>query len=121
MSLAVWVGVGLLGGVGAVMRFLVDAAVSERAATSFPLGTFVVNISGALALGVVSEAVSSGDALRLFGVGLIGAYTTFSTWMLETQRLAEDGQGRVAIANVVVSLAAGLLAAWVGMKVGARL
>jgi len=121
MSLAVWVGVGLLGGAGAVLRFLVDGAVSARFTTGFPVGTFVVNVSGAFALGLLSEALVSEDALRLFGVGLVGAYTTFSTWMLETQRLGEEGQGRAAVANVVVSLAAGLLCAWVGMKLGAQL
>lgn len=121
MSLGVWVGIGLLGGAGAVLRFLVDGAISGRSPTAFPLGTFAVNITGAFALGVVSEAVTGGDALRLLGVGLIGAYTTFSTWMLETQRLTEDGQQRMAVANVVVSVAAGLLAAWVGMKLGAQL
>jgi CrcB protein len=121
MSLAVWVGLGLLGGAGAVLRFLVDGAVSARLRTSFPLGTFVVNISGAFALGLLSEALVSADALRLLGIGLVGSYTTFSTWMLETQRLAEDGQERMAVANVVVSIGAGLLAAWIGMKLGAEL
>jgi CrcB protein len=121
VSLAIWIGVGLLGGAGAVLRFLVDGAISARATTSFPVGTLAVNVSGAFALGLLSEAVPAGDALRLLSIGLVGAYTTFSTWMLETQRLAEDGEARMAAANIVVSLAAGLLAAWVGMKLGAQL
>ncbi len=121
MSLGVWIGVGLLGGVGAVLRFVVDGAISARATTGFPLGTLAVNISGAFVLGLVSEAVASGDTLRLLGTGLIGAYTTFSTWMLETERLGEDGQAHLAVANLLVSLGAGLLAAWLGLKLGAKL
>ena len=121
MSVAVWLGVGLLGGIGAVLRFLVDGAVGTRVATSFPVGTLVVNLSGAFALGVLAEALADGDALRLAGTGLLGAYTTFSTWMFETERLGEDGQKRLVAANIIVSLGAGILAAWAGMKLGAVL
>jgi CrcB protein len=121
MSAGVWLGIGLLGGVGAVLRFLVDSVVAARAATGFPVGTLVVNLSGAFALGVLTEALSNGDTLRLAGTGLIGAYTTFSTWMFETERLGEDGLGRLAGLNVVVSLSAGILMAWLGMRLGAVL
>ena len=53
----------------------------------------------------------SGDALVIAGTAAIGSYTTFSTWMLETQRLAEDGEGRSGLANIVVSMGVGLAAA----------
>jgi len=118
MSLAVWVGIALLGGVGACARFAVDLLVSVRQRGSFPLGTLAVNLSGALALGLVAGALADGDAQRLLATGLLGAYTTFSTWMFQTQRLAEDGAPRAALANVVVSAALGLALVWAGMELG---
>ena len=93
----------------------------RRAGRAFPWGTLAVNLSGAFALGLLVGAAVGGDALRLAGTGFLGAYTTFSTWMLETHRLAEDGRGRAALANVAVSLAAGLLFAWLGRELGATL
>jgi CrcB protein len=115
------VGVGLLGGAGAVARFVLDGAVASRLGRVFPYGTLAVNLSGALALGVLHGAGAGGDALRLVGTGLIGAYTTFSTWTLESHRLGEDGRTHLAVANVLGSLALGLLSAWLGDRIGARL
>jgi fluoride exporter len=80
-----------------------------------------VNLTGAFALGVLAGAAVSGDALRLAGTGLLGGYTTFSTWMLESHRLAEDGRGRLGAANLLVSLLAGLAAAWLGQQAGGLL
>jgi CrcB protein len=114
----VWIGVALLGGAGAVARFAVDGAVSSRWDGRFPLGTFVVNISGSLLLGFLVGLGPSTDSMRLAGTALLGSYTTFSTWMLETHREAEDGQGRVAAANVIVSLAAGIAGAALGRAIG---
>jgi fluoride exporter len=107
-------GIGLAGGVGAVARFLVDGAVATRAVSEFPLGTFVVNLSGAFALGVVAGAAIGDDAYRLFATGLLGGYTTFSTWMYESQRLGEDGELRLGVVNLVASLVVGVIAVWVG-------
>ena len=121
MSGAVLVGIGLLGGVGAIGRFLLDGAVASRAGDRFPWGTLAVNLSGALALGALVGAEVGGDALRLAGTGLLGAYTTFSTWMFESQRLAEDGELRRGLANLVVSLALGLACAWLGREIGGGL
>ena len=109
MSLATWVGIAALGGVGAIARFLLDGAVSARAGTGFPWGTLVVNATGSFVLGAIGTSA-------LLGTGLLGAYTTFSTWMLETHRLAEDGRWRPAVLNVVGSLAIGLTAAWLGRQ-----
>jgi fluoride exporter len=121
VSPAVLAGIGLVGGLGAVARMLLDGAVSARVASALPWGTLAVNLSGAFVLGVLVGAEVGGDALRLVGTGFLGAYTTFSTWMLETHRLAEDGRSRAAAANVVVSLLAGLAVAWVGRELGAAL
>lgn len=121
MSALVWGGIGLLGGVGAIVRFRVDAFVQLRAAGEFAFGTLVVNVLGSFALGVLTGAGVGGDALLLAGTAVLGSFTTFSTWMLETERLGEDGDDRIAALNVVVSLAAGLTAALAGWGVGARL
>jgi CrcB protein len=114
----VWVGVGVLGGLGAIARFLVDGLVSARAGGGFPIGTLAVNVSGAILLGLLAGLAVHGDALLLAGTAVLGSYTTFSTWMLETHRLAEDGQGAAALANVAVSLALGVAAAALGRWIG---
>jgi CrcB protein len=121
VTLPVLAAIGAVGGFGAISRMLLDGAISVRAGRAFPWGTLAVNLSGAFALGLLVGAAVSGDALRLAGTGFLGAYTTFSTWMLETHRLAEDGRGRAAVANVAVCLAAGLLLAWLGRELGAAL
>lgn len=121
MSLSVFVGVALLGGFGAVFRFLLDAAVSRNSRTSFPVGTLTVNLLGALVLGLLVGSGVSGDALKLLALGLLGGFTTFSTWMFETHRLAEDGLRRIAAANIAVSLLLGVLSVWVGKLAGGML
>ncbi len=121
MSAPVLAAVALLGGAGAVLRLLLDGWVSRRTAARLPLGTLVVNLSGALALGIATGAALSGNAERLLGTGLIGAYTTFSTWMFESHRLVEDGADHVAVANLAGSLAGGLVLAWAGTRIGRAL
>jgi fluoride exporter len=118
VSVAVWAGVAVLGGAGAVLRFVVDGAVAERYGGELPVGTLAVNVSGAFLLGLVAGLALSGDALLLAGTATLGSYTTFSTWMLETQRLVEEGEGRHAAANVVLSLAAGVAAVALGRAIG---
>jgi CrcB protein len=117
-TVLVWVGVGVLGGVGAIARFAVDAVVSARAGGRFPAGTFVVNLSGSVILGLLTGLALTGDALLLAGTAVLGSYTTFSTWMFETHRLAEDDQRLAVVANVVLSLVLGLLAAALGRWIG---
>jgi CrcB protein len=114
VTLGLLLGIGLAGGVGAVTRFVVDGVVATRAVSEFPLGTFVVNLSGAFALGVVAGATLDDDAYRLLATGLLGGYTTFSTWMFESQRLGEDGELRLGVVNLVGSLVLGVIAVWLG-------
>jgi CrcB protein len=121
MTPALLAGIGLAGGLGAVARFVLDGAVAGRAATEFPLGTFVVNLSGAFALGVLAGTALDADAYRVVGTGFIGAYTTFSTWAFESQRLGEDGELRLGALNFALSLVLGVLAVWAGRHVGAAL
>ena len=113
-TVLLWTGVMLIGGIGSVLRFLVDRAVARRAARSFPFGTLTVNISGAALLGFLGGLALSKDAALLAGTAFVGAYTTFSTWMLETDRLSEERQMSAAFANIVVSVVLGLAAALLG-------
>ena len=116
-----WVGVVLAGGVGSVLRFLVDGAVARRVARPFPVGTLTVNITGAALLGLLGGLALSRHAVLLADTALIGAYTTFSTWMLETQRLGEERQLAYALANIVVSVVLGIAAALLGQWAAGRL
>jgi len=118
MRVLVWIAVGVAGGLGALARFGLDAFVSERARWSFPVGTLAVNVSGAALLGFLAGVALHGDALLVCGTGVLGSYTTFSTWLFETQRLGEDGELWLAALNLVVSLAVGLGAVALGRAVG---
>jgi len=121
VSAAVWIAVGLLGGIGALARFVVDGIVAARTRYDFPLGTLVVNLSGAMLLGLLVGLGFTGNRLLLAGTATLGSYTTFSTWMLETQRLVEDGELALAGANVLISLVAGVGAAALGRFIGAHI
>jgi CrcB protein len=121
MSILIWVAVALIGGAGSLARFLVDGAVSAAGGRDFPFGTMAVNISGAVLLGLVTGLTLGNDEALLAGTAAVGSYTTFSTWMLETQRLAEERQYRKAVLNVVVSLVLGVAAAALGRLIGAQL
>jgi fluoride exporter len=114
MSVAGWIAVGSLGGVAAAARFLVDAEIAARARAPFPLGILAVNLSGALAFGLVAGAALDGEALVIVAGGAIGSFTTFSTWIIDSYRLGEAGQARLAWLNVGASLVAGFAAVTLG-------
>ena len=117
------IAVGVAGFFGAIARYSLEGLVSSRT-TSFPWGTFVVNISGSFVLGVAFAVLIEGRAIvspqlrTALTVGLVGAYTTFSTLTLETFRLVEDGSYVLAAANALGSLAVGLVALYVGVVIG---
>lgn len=121
MSAAAWVLVAATGGLGALARYAVDQRVTARVAGSLPVGTLAVNCSGTLALGLITGAGVGGDVALVVGAGAIGSYTTFSTWMYETHRLAEEGQARAARLNLAVSMVAGLACAGAGWALGSLL
>ena len=120
MSALTWLAVFALGGVGALARFVTDAVIATAFGRGFPLGTLVINITGALALGLVTGLALSGDAAVLAGSATLGSYTTFSTWMLETHRLREEGEFLRALVNTLVSLALGIGAVALGRTIGAH-
>lgn len=114
----VWIlGFGL-GGAGAILRTLIGGTIDQRKGTAFPLGTFCVNLSGAFAGGVILGAGVSDDAHLLVSTALVGAYTTYSTWMTDSERLARTGSAEIAILNVFGSLLLGFGAAFLGKWVG---
>jgi CrcB protein len=121
MNPLVWVGVVVIGGLGSVARFMVDRTVARRAARSFPFGTLTVNITGAVLLGFITGLALSHTIALLAGTAFVGAYTTFSTWMLETERLTEERQVIPAVANIVVSVALGIGAAAAGQAIAGLL
>jgi fluoride exporter len=118
--------IALGGAAGAVARYLVDTTVAQRTAGAFPWGTLVVNLSGSLVLGIlfawtVERGVLPPSVRGPLMVGFIGAYTTFSTLMLESWRLAEDGATGLALANVIGSSVLGIVAVFVGLSLGRAL
>ncbi len=115
------------GAAGAVARYLVDSAVLDRFPGAFPLGILVVNVGGSFVLGllaalIVDRAVLSSDLRAPLIVGFLGAYTTFSTLMLDSWRLAEGGLPLLAVANLAGSVVLGVLAVvgglWIGRLLG---
>jgi CrcB protein len=118
--------IGAGGFFGAIARYLVDGFVAERAGGAFPLGTLIVNLSGAFALGVLATLAIDRSTLpaEIRGpvmIGFLGAYTTFSTWTLESLRLIEAGSWTLALANLAGSLVLGMIAVGAGVALGRAL
>ena len=109
-----------------MMRFALALMIEERVETSFPWGTITVNVVGCFAIGLFATVADEhrllSPALRLFVIaGLLGGFTTFSTFGLETWRLVEDGLGRLALVNIAVSFGATLAAVIAGVVIGRNL
>ena len=108
------------GALGAIARYQLAAAVQARIPTGFPLGTFVVNITGCLVMGVATtllteRLVANPNWRFLIPIGFVGAYTTFSTFELETFRAISEGSWLIGLGNVVASVVAGYAALWFGV------
>ena len=107
--------IGIGGFFGAVCRYMVALWIGQKWGRTFPLGTFVVNISGSFLIGLLmsffTEKFMVSPQVRLFlVVGFLGAYTTFSTFEYETGNLLKDGEWSIALANVILSVIAGFVA-----------
>jgi CrcB protein len=113
--------VALGAAIGAPLRYLTDRFVQTRHESAFPWGTLTVNLIGSLLLGFLVGLPAAPAVSALLGTGFCGALTTYSTFSFETLSLAREGLPRHAIANVVVSLLAGLGAASVGLLLASAL
>jgi CrcB protein len=121
ITVLAWIGVGAFGAIGALARFRVADGVTAWRPSAFPYGTFVVNISGGFTLGLLTGLGVSGDAMLVLGTGLLGGYTTFSTWMVEAQRLGEDASWVAMSSYLLGSMLAGLVAGGAGWLLGGEL
>ena len=118
--------IGLGGFAGAIARYLVDGVVSDRTGGGFPWGTLVINLSGSFLLGLLfaltaERAVLPADIRGPLMIGFLGAYTTFSTFMLESWRLVETGAWGPALVNLGGSVLLGLVAVVAGLTLGRAL
>lgn len=121
ITVLAWIGVGAFGAFGALARFRVAGGVTAWRPSVFPCGTFVVNISGGFTFGLLTGLGVSGDTMLVFGTGLLGSYTTFSTWMVEAQRLGEDASWVAMSSYLLGSMLAGLVAGGAGWLLGGEL
>ena len=118
-----WIAAG--GAAGAILRYLVGGWGQSLTRGEFPLGTLVVNVLGCFAIGVCAAVLVGPVLVReefrfAVMIGLLGAFTTFSTFGLETYALASDGQRLLALLNVALSNVVGLVAVWIGFKLAQR-
>ena len=125
MTPTIFVGLVIAGAVGAPTRYLLDGLVQDHTEGAFPLGTFVVNMTGSLLLGLITglalyHALPNTPRIWL-GAGFCGAYTTFSTFTFETVRLLEEGAMAEAFVNAVASVLIGTGAAAAGLALAAAL
>lgn len=124
MSPALLLGVGVAGGLGAVLRFVVDGALSARRPSSFPLATLLINVSGSLLLGAVTGVAMLGTSSPgwavVVGSGFCGGFTTFSTTSVASVRLAQDGLTGLAVLNALGTLLLSVTAAGAGLALTAR-
>lgn len=122
MTPLLFIALSLAGGVGAVLRLVLDGAIKARTRTAFPLGTLLINVSGSFVLGVVTQLALGGildDAWRLvIGTGLCGGFTTFSTASFEAVRLVQQRRYVLASVNAVGMLVAAVGAGLLGILLG---
>jgi len=118
--------IGLGGFAGAIARYLVDGVVSDRTGGAFPWGTLVINLTGSFVLGLLfamtaERAILPAEIRGPVMIGFLGAYTTFSTFMLESWRLVESGAWGLALVNLGGSVLLGLIAVVAGLTLGRAL
>lgn len=117
--------VALGGAIGAVARYWLGGLINSRLTMQFPLGTFVINVTGSFIIGffltLVSQRITIHPNWRLLiAIGFVGAYTTFSTFEYETLKLIEEGSVLSAALNVILSFVVGFIAVWLGVTAARR-
>ncbi|MGB8770686.1 MAG: fluoride efflux transporter CrcB [Candidatus Korobacteraceae bacterium] len=117
-----YVVVGIGGFLGAIARYALGTYIGGRYGVRFPLGTFIINVSGSFLIGLIltllARTTASAYWRYLIPIGFIGAYTTFSTFEYETLRAIQDGQVMTGLLNVALSLVVGFIAVWAGASIG---
>jgi CrcB protein len=117
-----YVVVGVGGFLGAIARYALGTYIGGRYGVRFPLGTFVINVSGSFLIGLIltllARTTASAYWRYLIPIGFIGAYTTFSTFEYETLRAIQDGQLMTGLLNLALSLVIGFIAVWGGVELG---
>lgn len=118
-----WILIALGGAAGACARYAVDIVVTERVGSFFPFGTMLINVTGSFILGLLfalamEREVLSPEIRAPLIIGFLGAYTTFSTWMLQSWALIEQGAWISAGVNLVGSVVLGLMAVVAGLALG---
>lgn len=116
-----WTAVALCGAVGSLARYTAGERIAALRPGDFPWGTFAINLSGGFVLGLLVGLDITHDALVVAGTGLLGSYTTFSTWMVEAQRLGEDGEWALMWLYLLGTMVAGLLSTGAGWVLGSWL
>lgn len=110
--------VGIGGIFGSITRYILGKIISGHSKSEFPLGTFIINITGALLLGILTGANINGNIYVLLGDGFLGAYTTFSTFMYEGVNLFQDREKLNAFVYIAGSLFIGIIGFAIGMQIG---
>ncbi len=114
--------VGIGAGLGGASRFLVGYWISSLSSSSFPFGTFIVNILGSFLIGLILENTGLSDSLRYFAaVGFLGGFTTFSAVSFELMSMLRSGQFLLSIAYMFLTCLVGLLACWLGAWVMSKI
>lgn len=117
--------VGIAGSLGALSRYVIGRYVAERAGSQFPLGTLIINVTGAFIIGLLfslaAHKLISTALQTLLATGFLGGYTTFSTMSWEGMQLARGGSMRVSMLYLGGSLLLGLIAATLGIMLGGLL
>ncbi len=110
--------VGIGGALGSLVRYKLGKVITERSHTTFPTGTLIINITGAILLGIVTSFGAKGNAYLLLGDGFLGAYTTFSTFMYEGFNLFRENEKLNAFAYILGSLLLGIIGYIAGFALG---
>lgn len=113
--------VGIGGILGSITRYSLGKFISERSKTSFPVGTAIINITGALLLGILSGSMASKNLYLFLGDGFLGAYTTFSTFMYEGFNLFQENAKLNAFTYILMSIILGLIGYKIGIKLSCLL
>lgn len=109
-----WIWVGIGGSIGSLCRYGIARWAGNRFSGLFPWGTLIANAVGGFLLGFLQGSTVAAVWMLFLGTGVLGGLTTFSTWMLESLRLIEEGEYGTAVLNLLAAVAVGLVGYWLG-------